>query len=587
MASNPSQVTMKKPDDTASSDASAIATVECGDSNESSKGPGKPTRPLTGYHLFFQLEREYILQTTDRDTDAAVYGPRRNDNRPLGKELDDKMPFRYRYIHLNPHWYASGSGKRVNDGKPLPKRKHRRTHGKISFLDLSKAIAVRWADLDEKDKATKRYVQDIAARELEVYKRKMRIFKESLDKSMAQHLHPVSSQSTKGGSAKARKKPESPLSSSSKKQMALAPMSAPSGIINSKTPNQHRGRTNSFNDTFEMNSYMGTSMNNMASSATNNFSFHPVPSSFWKQCNKNKKNNRGSVSTPYATPVVSNRSQFGAGINNMTMNMNMSMSASLPMNLKSHSTHGSEYATANIDNTAGVNTNPFLRRSIQSAPPHITNFTLQQQLYYNNNSKSMGIIGGSNHTNDSMDQRFMQAMFAGGESKSLEPHRSASKQNNEIDAFLRHQNEEIKRKQMQLQRRGSTDSGTGSVRAGGTPPGGYNGAAAAPINAGTGNYNISINRNASVGSASQHQRLEKYSSTGSGDSNAAPININININVPSPMQNRQLQRVQGAANIDGKRGDGEDDNLFISGNFTQDDALGLMMALSDESDCSM
>lgn len=53
------------------------------------------------------------------------------------------------------------------------------------------------------------------------------------------------------------------------------------------------------------------------------------------------------------------------------------------------------------------------------------------------------------------------------------------------------------------------------------------------------------------------------------------------------MQNRQLQRVQGDANIDGKRGDGEDDNLFISGNFTQDDALGLMMALSDESDCSM
>ena len=86
------------------------------------------------------------------------------------------MPFRYRYIHLSPHWYASASGKRVNDGKKV-KRKHRKSHGKISFLDLSKSISTRWKELEVVDNMTKVYVQKVAARLLDGYKKESKLFK--------------------------------------------------------------------------------------------------------------------------------------------------------------------------------------------------------------------------------------------------------------------------------------------------------------------------------------------------------------------------------------------------------------------------
>ena len=68
--------------------------------------PQKPTRPLTAYHLFFQLEREYIIQTTPHDgkgdgTAAGSSGggsglPK--DDRPIGKQLDENMPVSSRIL---------------------------------------------------------------------------------------------------------------------------------------------------------------------------------------------------------------------------------------------------------------------------------------------------------------------------------------------------------------------------------------------------------------------------------------------------------------------------------------------------------
>ncbi len=133
----------------------------------------KPIRPLTAYHLFFQLEREYIIQTSrhDDDDDSRSDGEKKNDDRPLGREIDDEMPFRYRYIHLSPHWYASGSGKRLKGSsrQAQKKRKHRKTHG-IGFLELSRMISTKWSQLEHDDIETKDYVNKIAARELAVYK---------------------------------------------------------------------------------------------------------------------------------------------------------------------------------------------------------------------------------------------------------------------------------------------------------------------------------------------------------------------------------------------------------------------------------
>jgi len=152
----------------------------------------KPTRPLTAYHLYFQLEREHIIQTTK--SDDGTCDEIALDNRPLGIELDDSMPARYHALHLSQNWFATGKEKR---GSADQKRKHRKTHGKIAFLDLSKTIASRWATLEETDPETKLYCDRIAKRELGVYKEKVKAYKASLSDAPTNSL-PTSFSSSVG-----------------------------------------------------------------------------------------------------------------------------------------------------------------------------------------------------------------------------------------------------------------------------------------------------------------------------------------------------------------------------------------------------
>ena len=122
----------------------------------------KPMRPLTAYHIFFQIEREYIIQTTPgSDADKSIHN---------NKSYLTDVPRKYRKVKLLPDWYA-GPGKRK-------KRKHRKSHGKIGFLELSRVISKRWATLDTSDPETKQYVRMIAARELDDYKMEMNEWKE-------------------------------------------------------------------------------------------------------------------------------------------------------------------------------------------------------------------------------------------------------------------------------------------------------------------------------------------------------------------------------------------------------------------------
>jgi hypothetical protein len=114
----------------------------------------KPMRPLTAYHIFFQLEREYIIQTSA----GEIANKSILDNKVY---LDD-VPERYRYV---------GPGK-------LKKRKHRKQHGKIGFLELSRIISTRWAELDDVDPETKVFVQKIAKSEIDEYYREMKQYKE-------------------------------------------------------------------------------------------------------------------------------------------------------------------------------------------------------------------------------------------------------------------------------------------------------------------------------------------------------------------------------------------------------------------------
>lgn len=121
----------------------------------SSMTMSKPMRPLAAYHIFFQIEREYIIQTASPD--HVVSDPT--------KTYQADVPSRYRSIKLSPDWYA-GPGKRQ-------KRKHRKTHGMIGFLELSRVISQRWAILETVDPETKEYVTQVAAREMVEFKEEL------------------------------------------------------------------------------------------------------------------------------------------------------------------------------------------------------------------------------------------------------------------------------------------------------------------------------------------------------------------------------------------------------------------------------
>jgi len=118
----------------------------------------KPSRPCTGkssrshnsknsgnscshlsppeYNLFFQLERAYILQVelgaapeTEERFTTTQESYARHDLPPL--------PARYSHLTLAYDWFLPGKEKRR-------KRKHRKSHGKISFQELSLKVAAAW-----------------------------------------------------------------------------------------------------------------------------------------------------------------------------------------------------------------------------------------------------------------------------------------------------------------------------------------------------------------------------------------------------------------------------------------------------------
>ena len=110
--------------------------------NNYSNTPPKAVRAYTRYNLFFQLEREYILQTllghrptiskTDilfDPTDRTYYqGP--------------PLPSRYQNLILPYDWHLPGKTQRR-------KRVHRKTHGKIGFHELNERISSSWQVIDD------------------------------------------------------------------------------------------------------------------------------------------------------------------------------------------------------------------------------------------------------------------------------------------------------------------------------------------------------------------------------------------------------------------------------------------------------
>jgi len=78
-------------------------------------------RPYTAYNIFFQLEREFILQ--------CILGVSPSVDTVFDSDVDDAIPTlpeKYQDIILSDDWYIPGKAQRK-------KRIHRKSHGKIGF----------------------------------------------------------------------------------------------------------------------------------------------------------------------------------------------------------------------------------------------------------------------------------------------------------------------------------------------------------------------------------------------------------------------------------------------------------------------
>lgn len=126
----------------------------------------KPPRPCTEYNIFFQLERAYILQVllnNQPNLDSnEIFHPSQSSysGRP-------PLPSRYASLVLPYDWHLPGKEQRR-------KRKHRKSHGAISFHDLSARVVNAWKVVDDDVKA---YCSQVCAIGMLRYKAAMKEWK--------------------------------------------------------------------------------------------------------------------------------------------------------------------------------------------------------------------------------------------------------------------------------------------------------------------------------------------------------------------------------------------------------------------------
>lgn len=226
--------------------------------------PAKPLRPLTSYHIFFQIEREYIIQTLAK---AASDNSNNVTESCVASYLDNKIylpnvPHRYRNTRLSRDWHA-GPGKRR-------KRKHRKQHGKIGFLELSRLVSTRWARLDELDPETLRFVRAIARRELEHYYQEMKDYKAAISPSTSDVVTMPSPKKKEHVAAKKKKAARSSHSSGPPKKKAAKKRSSndPTYMVHQQH-HQHQRQ--------QQSSMTTTMLSEMVSSCDQVFDFmHPT-----------------------------------------------------------------------------------------------------------------------------------------------------------------------------------------------------------------------------------------------------------------------------------------------------------------------
>jgi len=220
----------------------------------------KPPRSYTEYNIFFQLERERILgnlieeqelkkntengesengekeskgeegvesgkgDEDEKDKEEGAEDTNKeaevNSNTEEGKDEEDKpyptidtkgrplniqsdsndilpRPPRFAHLQLSPLWYDS-THRLAESKRNKAKRKHRKTHGLVGFLELTKMIAKEWKNVDA---ITKSYCKRVADRQLVLYKEEMKEVKKKQQLEEQEMLLNVVGDNTGGGNS--------------------------------------------------------------------------------------------------------------------------------------------------------------------------------------------------------------------------------------------------------------------------------------------------------------------------------------------------------------------------------------------------
>ena len=146
----------------------------------------KPPRPYTEYNIFFQLERDRILKELEDKKNEESGELSTPEDRILNQPSDENdilpRPPQFAHLKLLPKWYDSTVRIAQNKANKT-KRKHRKTHGLVGFLDLTKMISKAWAAADAE---TKGYCKRVADRQLGYYKEELKAIKKQRED---QHQH--------------------------------------------------------------------------------------------------------------------------------------------------------------------------------------------------------------------------------------------------------------------------------------------------------------------------------------------------------------------------------------------------------------
>ena len=125
--------------------------------------------------VFFQLERESLLQSREDGLNNGAYTVKRILDQERQVESPERValrPRQYRHLVLPSDWYVVGS-KYKGKGDPNSyrrDRRHRKTHGVISFVELTKLVSSKWKVVDPE---TKDFCRKIAQEEFKRYRKEL------------------------------------------------------------------------------------------------------------------------------------------------------------------------------------------------------------------------------------------------------------------------------------------------------------------------------------------------------------------------------------------------------------------------------